>query len=257
MERVSIKDLKEQFRTGDINEEMITELKSDERKGVQQLIASYERRKQKEQLLEANFFKMLHYENENYKKGIHCIAGVDEAGRGPLAGPVVAAAVILPKDFKLLGLTDSKQLNEKQRNEFYEKIVEEAVSYHVAIISNQEIDRINIFEATKKAMYTAIDQLNPQADHVLIDAVELNGLAATSEVIVKGDLKSITIAAASILAKVTRDRLMRNIHTKYPMYHFDSNMGYGTKQHLDMLAEHGATPYHRQTFSPVRQVMKQ
>lgn len=254
---MSINDLKERIRTGNINEEFIEELKSDGRKGVQQLVASYARKKQKEKLLEENFSKMLYYENKNYEMGKHYIAGIDEAGRGPLAGPVVAAAVILPRDFTLLGLTDSKQLNEKKRNEFYEIITEKAVSYHVAIISSEEIDRINIFEATKKAMYTAVDQLTQQPDHILIDAVELNELNCTSEVIIKGDLKSISIAAASVLAKVTRDRFMHEIHTKYPVYHFDSNMGYGTKKHLEMLSEHGATPYHRQTFSPVRQVMKQ
>lgn len=256
MKRKSIKEIKVQFLTGDINPEFINELKKDERKGIQQLITTYERKKLKEELLMQDFLKMSYYENESYKQGKYYIAGIDEAGRGPLAGPVVAAAVILPQNFNLLGLTDSKQLNEKQRNEFYNIIIEEAVDYHVSIVSNQEIDRINIFEATKQAMYTAIQQLNTQPDHILIDAVKLEQLSSTSEVLIKGDQKSITIAAASVLAKVTRDRLMYDIHRKYPMYDFNSNMGYGTEKHMKMLTQHGVTPYHRKTFSPVRKAMK-
>lgn len=256
MKRKSITMIKELIAAGEINETIINELKSDERKGVQQLIATYERKVEKDGLLARNFIKMCHFENESYKKGKQYIAGIDEAGRGPLAGPVVAAAVILPRDFKCIGLTDSKQLTESRRNEFYKIILEQAISYGVSIISNQEIDKINIFEATKKAMYGAVDQLDPKPDHILIDAVALDQFSSTSEAIIKGDQKSITIAAASILAKVTRDRLMHDLHTKYPVYHFNSNMGYGTKQHLEMLVKHGVTPYHRRTFAPVRQAMK-
>lgn len=256
MKEKTIHELKTLLETNEIDRYNIAELKNDKRKGVQQLLNRYERKKMKEKLLEQKFIEMSCYENKCYKRGMIHIAGVDEAGRGPLAGPVVAAAVILPKDFKLYGLTDSKQLNEKQRNHFYEKIIHGAVDYHIAIINSQEIDRINILEATKKAMFNAIEHLDPNPDHILIDAVALKNLSSTSESIVQGDQKSITIAAASILAKVTRDRCMREIHRKYPMYHFDSNMGYGTKQHMQMIAAHGITPYHRKTFSPVERALK-
>ncbi|SFB20590.1 RNase HII [Lentibacillus halodurans] len=177
--------------------------------------------------------------------------------RGPLAGPVVAAAVILPREFKLLGLNDSKQLNEETRNEYFTIIKNEAVSYGISMIDNQKIDQVNIYEATKLAMYNAIWQLNPAPDHILIDAVSLDQLSCTSESITKGDQESISIAAASILAKVTRDNLMKEIHKDYPAYGFASNMGYGTKQHLDTLTEQGVSPYHRKSFSPVHKAVSQ
>ena len=255
MKGKSIAILKELFETEEISEESIIQLKEDERKGVQQLIKTYENKKRKNKILENNFVKMCQYEEKSYLKGRQYIAGIDEAGRGPLAGPVVAAAVILPRDFKLVGLTDSKQLSEKSRNKFYKIIVEQAVSYAVSIIDNKEIDQINIFEATKRAMRGSLDQLDRKPDHVLIDAVELNQLGYTSESIIKGDQKSITIAAASIVAKVTRDRIMYDIHKEFPLYDFSSNMGYGTKNHVEMLEEHGITPYHRKSFAPVRNVI--
>lgn len=256
MKNKTIKEIKQLLAAGDINKEFLKVLESDQRKGIQQLIATYKKGQQKKKALAQRFQEMSCYELENYKQGKKYIAGIDEAGRGPLAGPVVSAAVILPKDFHLPGLTDSKQLNESQRNIFYKKIIDEAVSYHVAIIDNETIDRINILEATKLAMHTAVNALEREPDHVLIDAVALDQLTQTSEVIFKGDQKSITIAAASVLAKVTRDRLMSDIHAKYPMYDFHLNMGYGTKKHLEMIKKHGITPYHRKSFSPVHQAIK-
>ncbi|QKY71599.1 ribonuclease HII [Lentibacillus sp. CBA3610] len=251
MEKQSITVLKQLFEADKLNETYINELKSDKRKGVQQLIERYERKKLNEKALEENFIRMCRHEQRNYSDDCHYIAGVDEAGRGPLAGPVVAAAVILPRDFKLLGLNDSKQLNEATRDEYFSIIKNEAVSCGISIIDNLKIDQVNIYEATKLAMYDAVNQLDPSPDHVLIDAVSLDQLPCTSEAITKGDQESISIAAASILAKVTRDNLMKSLHKEYPAYGFASNMGYGTKQHLDILKEQGITPYHRKSFAPV------
>ncbi|HLR40084.1 MAG TPA: ribonuclease HII [Virgibacillus sp.] len=254
MEKKSIAVLKQLFAWGKINDEWIEELRKDERKGVQQLIKSYERKQRQAQALEKKFMEMSFFEQQNYADGCEYIAGVDEAGRGPLAGPVVAAAVILPRNFKLLGLDDSKQLNEATRNMFFDTIKKEAISYGISIIDNQKIDQVNIFEATKLAMYDALEQLKPIPNHVLIDAVNLPQLPCTTEVLTKGDQKSITIAAASVLAKVTRDHIMQKIHKEYPVYDFTSNMGYGTKHHMEMLTKHGATPYHRRSYAPVTRI---
>ena len=193
MEPKTIKALKQLFDTNQISAADLERLKSDPRKGVQQLIHTYEKKKHEHMALENSFLKMRHYEQMYYDKGLDYIAGVDEAGRGPLAGPVVAAAVILPKHFKLLGLNDSKQLNEKTRDHFYNVIKEQAISYGIATISNDEIDKINIYEATKKAMIYAVNQLEPQPDHVLIDAVKLEKRHYSTESLIKGDQKSISI----------------------------------------------------------------
>ncbi|WP_010530644.1 ribonuclease HII [Lentibacillus jeotgali] len=256
MEQQSIAVLKQLFEADKLDETYINKLKLDERKGVQKLIERYERKKLNDKALKENFLRMSQYEQKNYADGCQYIAGMDEAGRGPLAGPVVAAAVILPRDFKLLGLNDSKQLNETTREEYFTIIKNAAVSYGIAIIDNYKIDQINIYEATKLAMYEAINQLNPLPDHVLIDAVSLDQLTCSSESITKGDQKSVSVAAASVLAKVTRDGLMKDLDKKYPGYGFASNMGYGTKQHTAMLAEHGVTPYHRKSFAPVRSIVR-
>lgn len=257
MENKPISVIKQMFVDGEINEKLIGQLKNDRRKGVQALLQQYEKRKQKEKQQLANFKMMLHYENEAKNKGYRTIAGVDEAGRGPLAGPVVAAAVILPDDFLLLGLDDSKKLTEKQREYFFEKIKEEAISYHIAVKSNEAIDRMNILEATKSAMYEAISGLDTKPDYVLVDAVALPKLPVSSEVVIKGDAKSISIAAASVLAKVTRDRMMQRIHEEFPMYDFKSNMGYGTKRHMESIKTYGVSPYHRKTFAPIRNIIGQ
>ncbi|WP_087972925.1 ribonuclease HII [Oceanobacillus rekensis] len=254
MEKQSIAVIKKLMKNGELSEADITELKMDERKGVQSLLNSYEKQKMKDKQLEANFYAMTSYERMAYSNGSKLIAGIDEAGRGPLAGPVVAAAVILPEDFKLMGLNDSKQLNEQTRDTFFTIIKEQAVCYGISIIDNHQIDKINIFEATKLAMREAFDQLTHTPDHLLVDAVKLEQLPCTSESLVKGDTKSISIAAASILAKVTRDNLMKEIHNEYPIYEFAKNMGYGTKHHMEKLQEAGASPYHRKTFAPVNKL---
>lgn len=257
MKKKSITVIKQLFIDEKIDDEMIKELRKDERKGVQHLIIKYEKQKQKQQKLQDKFLEMMHYETVARARGHEFIAGVDEAGRGPLAGPVVAAAVILPADFELFGLDDSKQLTEEQRNDFFEIIQEKAISYSIKMISNKKIDEINILQATKLGMVEAIIGLEQKPDHILIDAVALTDLPCTSEAIIKGDAKSISIAAASILAKVTRDRIMQEIHKKYPDYGFHSHMGYGTKMHINRLKEFGITPYHRRTFAPVQAVIEQ
>ena len=190
------------------------------------------------------------YERDLNKKGITLIAGVDEVGRGPLIGPVVAAAVILPKNFKLEGLTDSKKLSEKKREKFYEIIKEEAISIGIGVIDEKRIDEINIYEATKEAMYEAIGNLNSKPEHILIDAMPLD-LDVPSTSIIKGDLLSITISAASVIAKVTRDHMLYDMDKEFPMYDLKNNKGYGTKKHIEAIKEYGITKYHRLSYKPV------
>ncbi|WP_251549249.1 ribonuclease HII [Neobacillus muris] len=235
-------------------EPFIQELEQDERKGVQSLVLRWKKQKEQEKILEAKFYEMTHYERLYRSQGFQLIAGVDEVGRGPLAGPVVTAAVILPGDFFLPGIDDSKKLTEKKRIEYDAVIRNEALAVSVCMIDAQEIDEINIYEATKKAMKTAIAALTPVPDFLLIDAMKL-AAPFPSESIVKGDAKSVSIAAASIVAKVARDRFMKELAAAYPAYGFDHNAGYGTKEHLDALRTFGITPYHRKSFAPVKEVM--
>ena len=190
------------------------------------------------------------YEKELRKQGIELIAGVDEVGRGPLVGPVVAACVILPKKFDLNGLTDSKKLSEKKREMFYDKIMDQAISVGIGIIDEKVIDEVNIYEATKLAMKEAIDNLVIKPEHILIDAMPLE-LDIPTTSIIKGDLKSITISAASVIAKVTRDRMLDELDKKYPMYGFKSNKGYPTKRHMDAIDEYGIIDEHRKSYAPV------
>lgn len=190
------------------------------------------------------------YEKELYKSGCKYIGGVDEVGRGPLIGSVVAACVILPFDFALEGLTDSKKLSEKKRNEFYKIIWDKATSIGIGIVDEKVIDEVNIYEATKIAMKKAISDTNIKPDHVLIDAMPLDIDVPTTSII-KGDAKSISIAAASVIAKVTRDRMMYELDKIYPMYGLASNKGYGTKKHIEAIKKYGITKYHRLSFKPV------
>lgn len=190
------------------------------------------------------------YERELNNKGIELIAGVDEVGRGPLIGPVVAAAIILPKEYKLEGLTDSKKLSEKKREYFYDIIKKDALAIGIGIVDEKKIDEINIYEATKVAMKQAIDNLKIKPEHILIDAMPLNIDIPTTSII-KGDLLSITISAASVIAKVTRDHMLYEIDKEYPMYDLKNNKGYGTKKHLEAIKQYGITKYHRLSYKPV------
>ncbi len=187
--------------------------------------------------------------------GYRRIAGIDEAGRGPLAGPVVAAAVILPRRCRLLGINDSKQLSAKDREQVYAAILEQAVGVGIGSADVAEIDQLNILEATRLAMRRAVDQLSPHPDYLLIDAVPIPEFKVPTRPIIKGDSLSVSIAAASIMAKVTRDRLMAKYHETFPEYGFLSHKGYGTAEHLERLARHGPCSIHRRTFSPVQEVM--
>ncbi len=199
---------------------------------------------------------MLKYEKELYCKGIEYIAGVDEVGRGPLIGPVVAAAVILPKGLIIEGLTDSKKLSEKKRNLYYKMIKDSAISIGIGIIDEKKIDEVNIYEATKLAMKDAINNLNIKPEHILIDAMPLK-LDIPSTSIIKGDLKSEAIAAASVIAKVTRDSMMYELDKKYPNYGFKNHKGYPTKQHIDAINKYGLIEGYRKTYSPIKEIIKE
>lgn len=199
---------------------------------------------------------MLEYENNLYKEGVTLIAGVDEVGRGPLIGPVVACACILPVNFYHKDIKDSKKLSEKKREEMYKIIKENALAIGLGIVSEKVIDEINIYEATKIAMKEAIENLNITPEHVLIDAMKLE-LNIPSTSIIKGDAKSESIAAASIIAKVTRDHMLDEMDKEYPMYDLKNNKGYGTKKHLEALQIYGPCKYHRVSYSPVRNALNE
>ena len=207
---------------------------------------------EREQKLLLKLMEMKEYELDLQRKGNNMIAGVDEVGRGPLAGPVVAACVVLPLHFDVLGIDDSKKLSEKKREFLYEKIIEAAIAFDFGVVDNIVIDKINILEATKLAMKIAIENVNLKIggsiDHILIDALTLNEINIPQTGIIKGDSKSVSIAAASILAKVKRDRMMEEFHKKYPNYSFDKNKGYGTKLHYEGLYSFGHCDIHRKTF---------
>lgn len=199
---------------------------------------------------------MLEYENNLYNEGVTLIAGVDEVGRGPLIGPVVACACILPVNFYHKDIKDSKKLSEKKREEMYKIIKENAISIGLGIVSEKVIDEVNIYEATKIAMKEAIKNLNITPEHVLIDAMKLE-LNIPSTSIIKGDDKSESIAAASIIAKVTRDHMLDEMDKEYPMYDLKNNKGYGTKKHLEALQTYDPCKYHRVSYSPVRNALNE
>ena len=213
-------------------------------------------KQEKEALLQEKFNFMKFHEDELYGRGAFYIAGVDEVGRGPLAGPVIAAAVILPKDFVLLGINDSKKLSEKKRESFFEIIKEQAVAVGLGLVDNFVIDEINILEATKLAMTKAVfeaekllfEALGAPIDYLLVDALTLKNVGIRQRNIIKGDENSISIAAASIVAKVTRDKMMLEFHEKYPHYGFDKNKGYGTKAHYEGIENYGICEIHRRSF---------
>ncbi len=191
------------------------------------------------------------FEEELYDIGAHNICGVDEAGRGPLAGPVVVAACILPPFLRIEGINDSKQLSKKKREELYKQIVKNAVCYKIVFVSVEEVDELNIYQATKKGMLEAIRGLDVKPDHCLIDAMPLSELEIPHTSIIHGDARCASVAAASILAKVTRDNYMEKMDIKYPNYGFKKHKGYGTKLHLEALEKYGPCKIHRKTYSPV------
>ena len=248
----TIKEIKEQLASIQrLDDPLLTELEQDSRSGVIQAIAKRKKEIQKRLDEDERLEGMLAYEKELYTQGIQLIAGVDEVGRGPLAGPVVAAAVILPENCKIPGLNDSKKIPKSKHKEIYEAVLQNAIAIGIGVKDNQVIDQVNIYEATKLAMMEAIGQLDPQPQHLLIDAMKLD-LPIPQTSIIKGDANSLSIAAASIVAKVTRDQMMEEFDCEYPGYDFAQNAGYGTANHLAGLHKLGVTPIHRRSFEPVK-----
>ncbi|MBY4966792.1 ribonuclease HII [Streptococcus suis] len=230
------------------------DLAQDERAGVQTAIKKRRKELEKEAAEDARLEAILSYERALYENGVECIAGIDEVGRGPLAGPVVAAAVILPKGCKIRYLNDSKKIPKAKHELIYQEVMERAVAVGVGIKDAAAIDQVNIYEATKLAMLEALGQLSQEPKHLLIDAMKLDTpIPQTS--IIKGDANSLSIAAASIVAKVTRDKMMADYDKEFAGYGFAKNAGYGTAEHLEGLNKLGITPIHRKTFEPIKSMV--
>lgn len=254
----TIKDIKEALAQIDCLDDDRWDLyTSDIRIGVQKAIVQRKKAIQAEIDEDVRLETMLRYEKELYQKGYQAIAGIDEVGRGPLAGPVVTACVILPKDCKIRHLNDSKKIPKKHHEEIYEEVLARALGVGIGIVDNDTIDRVNIYEATKLGMLQAIEQMKGEVtkpDYLFIDAMQLDTPIPQLSLI-KGDANSLSIAAASIVAKVTRDRMMAEYAKEYPGYAFDKNVGYGTKDHLAGLKQYGVTPIHRKSFEPIKSML--
>lgn len=250
MKDKSVKEIKEIIENISIDEYMkyIEILKIDERKSVQSLAVKMAKKLDAIRREEERLEKINEFENEGYKKGYVYIGGIDEAGRGPLAGPVVASVVVFKQGTKIEGINDSKKLSEAKREELFDIIKKEALDYGIGIVNNEEIDEFNILNATYMAMKKALNCLKKSPDYLLIDAATIPGVDVAQNPIIKGDSKSISIAAASILAKVTRDNLMYQYDEMYPEYGFKGHKGYGTKEHYEAIEKHGITPIHRKSF---------
>lgn len=244
----SINEIKKEFAQADSESlpELFRSYEQDGRAGVAGLIVQYQKKLEKLAAERERLEKIRVYEREYRSYGLVC--GIDEAGRGPLAGPVVAGAVILPEDCEILYLNDSKKLSEKKREELYEEIKEKAVAWAVGMASPARIDEINILQATYEAMTQAVSQLTPAPQVALNDAVRIPQLDIMQVPIIKGDAKSVSIAAASIMAKVTRDRLMKEYDAVMPQYGFASHKGYGSAAHIDAIRKYGPSPIHRRSF---------
>lgn len=244
----SISQIKD--RLADCDEEQLAHFKedfgNDSRKNVRELISKAEHRLELQKAEASRIQSMLDFEREFAGDLIYC--GIDEAGRGPLAGPVVAAAVIMPRNSKILYVNDSKKLSEKKREELYSQICDEALSFGVGLIDAAEIDRINILQATYAAMRQAIEKLTLSPEHIVIDAVRIPGVSIPQSPIIKGDAKCYSIAAASIIAKVTRDHIMREYDSMYPGYGFAKNKGYGSAAHIEAIRQIGPCAIHRKSF---------
>ena len=248
----TIKEIQQRLElVTDLADPFLAEAANDLRSGVQKAIEKRKRVIQAELDEDLRLEQMLRYEKELYQAGYQTIAGIDEVGRGPLAGPVVAAAVILPPGCKIKGLNDSKKIPKKKHQEIYQAVLDKALAVGIGLIDNEIIDQVNIYEATKLAMKEALSKLRLKSDYLLIDAMKLD-VDIPQESIIKGDANSLSIAAASIVAKVTRDKLMTDYDKEFPGYDFAQNAGYGTKSHLQGLEQNGVTPIHRKTFEPVK-----
>ncbi len=231
-------------------------MREDKRVSVQKLAQSYLKRKQKEEAERERVLHMYAMETAYYNKGVYHVAGVDEAGRGPAAGPVMIAAVILPPYWECPGLNDSKKLSPAKRDVLYDKIMAEAVAVSCVSKSEKEIDALDIYHATMQGMYDAVAGLDTAAEAVLIDAMPLRDLTVPHQSVIHGDAVSASIAAASIIAKVTRDRLMVAYDKTYPQYGFAVHKGYLTQRHMDALHEYGPCPIHRRSFEPIKSMVK-
>lgn len=244
----STKEIKELFRAACEDElpELIRKYSADERAGIQKIAASAQKKLDALAMERERIYQLSAFEREYAEYAYVC--GIDEVGRGPLAGPVVAGAVILPKDCDILYINDSKQLSEKKREELYDIILEKAVTCAVGYATSERIDEINILQATYEAMREAVGKLNPAPDILLNDAVTIPKVSIKQVPIIKGDAKSISIGAASIIAKVTRDRLMVEYDKVFPEYDFAGNKGYGSASHIEALKKFGPTPIHRRSF---------
>ena len=251
-EKYTISQIKEILNSiHSMEDPMFQQLSLDMRKGVQTALKSCQKRIEKKQKRAAHFIEMQYYERLAYQEGASFIAGVDEVGRGPLAGPVVAAAVILPKNIEDLGFDDSKKLSASKREEIYRLIQEKAIAIGIGIVDADIIDQVNIYQASRLAMQQAVSELKIQPDYLLIDAMKID--VNTPQIgIIKGDAKSISIAAASIVAKQVRDQMMQEFDELYPGYDFSNNAGYGTPKHLEGLKSKGICPIHRKTFAPIK-----
>ena len=253
--KMTVSEIKEKLQSVEtIDDPFFQTCLLDERKGVQVAVKQWHKKQAAKQELLDRFEMMNQYETAAQNHGYEFVAGIDEVGRGPLAGPVVSAAVILDMNNSIIGLNDSKKLSFKRRDELFEEIKEKAVSIGVGILTADEIDEHNILGATKLAMKEAALNLSQKPDLLLVDAVKLD-TPIPQEMIIKGDMKSNSIAAASIIAKVTRDNMMIEYDQLYPGYGFANNAGYGTKEHLDGLELHGPTPIHRKSFAPVKKYL--
>ena len=248
---MKISEVKE-LLLGNPSSEQIKMLQADERSGVQKLLVAYYKRLEKEAQEKERFTKMLAYESEYYAQGVQYVAGVDEAGRGPLAGPLVIAAVILPRNAFIAGLNDSKQISAAKRDKLYDEIIAKAVAIEVNIVSVSNIDKYNIYAATQRGMAQVLEHLPVQPQVALIDAMPVTAKNMECVPIVHGDALSASIAAASIIAKVTRDRIMERLDTLFPAYGFAHNKGYGSGAHMQAIAEFGATKWHRRSYEPVK-----
>lgn len=251
---MKIAEIREILQKDDIPEEVLQEILSDSRKGVQKLVQAYMKRLEKLSREKLRVESMYEVESSFYKKGMNLIAGIDEVGRGPLAGPVTVAAVILKPHWFAAGLNDSKKVTPVHREELSKKIHEEAVDISIYSLSPEEIDAVNIYEATMMAMYQAVKNLKVQPDAVIVDAMPLHFPFPTVSMI-HGDARSASVAAASIVAKVYRDHLMDEYDREYPGYGFAKNKGYGTAEHIHALEELGVTPIHRRSFEPVKSMV--
>ncbi|WP_196602920.1 ribonuclease HII [Pectinatus frisingensis] len=248
---LSTKDIAVLLSSPQVSENLLTALQIDERKTVKRLLSHYKNEQAEKKRLH-NLYK---YEYHFHAQGLKYIAGVDEAGRGPLAGPVIAAAVILPLGCYIPKLNDSKKLSAAVREKIYQQILDQAIAISRSFIDEKTIDRINIYQASMNAMYNAIYDLPTVPQEVLIDATPLDDLEIPHLSIIKGDAKSASIAAASIVAKVERDRLMIQYDRQYPQYGFSQHKGYGTKQHVIALTKYGPCPLHRRSFEPIKSML--